>query len=226
MQQWSFRVMNVIKCLMVLFLVGVGAIGESTMPDKQQSWYFRVFLDDKPIGYHEYRMTGDDDQYIMSIKAEFDVQFLFLSVYSYAHNNSETWQNQCLTQLSSTTDDNGEDLFVRFRAVSDGFRIDTPEETQKVNGCVRSFAYWNLDLLKSDRLLNAQTGELVDIELKSMGAESITLGDWPVEAERYQIKGKDLEIDLWYSSSKEWLALRSITKDGYTLQYEREFMAQ
>lgn len=216
--------MKVMLCLMVLLLVSFGAIGESKMPDKQQSWYFKVFLDNEPIGYHEYRMTGSDDQYTMSIKAEFDVKFLFLSVYSYAHKNLETWQNRCLTQLSSTTDDDGEDLFVRFRPENGEFRIDTPQGTQKVNGCVRSFAYWDPDLLNSDRLLNAQTGELVDIELKSMGAESITLGGQPVEAERYQIKGKDLEIDLWYSSSKEWLALRSITKGGYTLQYERQLM--
>ena len=218
--------MNVMKCLMIIVLVSFGTIAESKMPNKQQTWYFKVFLDNKPIGYHEYRMTGNDDQYIMSIKAEFDVKFLFLSVYSYAHNNSETWQNKCLTELSSTTDDNGEDLFVRFRAESDGFLIDTPEGTQTVNECVRSFAYWNQDLLKSDFLLNAQTGELVDIELKSMGEESITLGDQSVEAERYKIKGKDLEIDLWYSPNKEWLALQSITKGGYTLYYERQLMVQ
>lgn len=218
--------MKVMKCLMIIVLVSFGTIAESKMPNKQQTWYFKVFLDNKPIGYHEYRMTGNDDQYIMSIKAEFDVKFLFLSVYSYAHNNSETWQNKCLTELSSTTDDNGEDLFVRFRAESDGFLIDTPEGTQTVNECVRSFAYWNQDLLKSDFLLNAQTGELVDIELKSMGEESITLGDQSVEAERYKIKGKDLEIDLWYSPNKEWLALQSITKGGYTLYYERQLMVQ
>lgn len=218
--------MKVMQYLIIILLVSFGTIAESKMPNKQQSWHFKVFLDNKPIGYHEYRMTGNDDQYIMSIKAEFDVKFLFLSVYSYAHNNSETWKNQCLTELSSTTDDNGEDLFVRFRAESNEFLINTPEGTQTVKECVRSFAYWNQDLLKSDRLLNAQTGELVDIELKSMGEESITLGDQSVEAERYQIKGKDLEIDLWYSPNKEWLALQSITKGGYILQYERQLMVQ
>ncbi len=37
---------------------------------------------------------------------------------------------------------------------------------------------------------------------------------------RYALETRDFRIDLWYSPSKEWLALESRTESGRTIRYQ------
>ena len=213
------------KALITLFyclLFGFASMAQSKAMDAQQNWRFKVYLDDSPIGYHQYTLKRYGDTAQVDIKAEFDVRFMFFSVYDYLHENLEVWQGECLSSLSSTTDDNGENVFVKLSSDNESKKIKTPQGTIETNGCVRSFAYWDPNLLQSERLLNAQTGELVDVEVSRVGADTINLNQQPVEAERYRIKGEDINIDVWYSPNQDWLALQSVTEGGYVLRYERE----
>ena len=51
-----------------------------------------------------------------------------------------------------------------------GYRIVTPSEarTHEVD-CLMSFAYWDQRFLQQQRLLNTQTGELIAVEIPSLG---------------------------------------------------------
>ncbi|MDX2504721.1 MAG: DUF6134 family protein [Gammaproteobacteria bacterium] len=214
--------MRTIILLLTCLLLIVATVAESKAVDRQQNWHFNVYLDDSPIGYHHYNLKRFGDAYQLSIKAEFDVKFLFLSVYKYLHENSETWQGQCLTRLTSNTDDNGDNAFVKLRSEKNKQIIETRKGTETTDECLRSFAYWDPELLNSQRLLNAQTGELINVEFKRIGNEIITINQQSIDADRYRIKGEDIDIDIWYSPDQEWLALQSVTEGGYVLRYERE----
>ena len=87
-----------------------------------------------------------------------------------------------------------------------------------LNGCLRSFAYWNLAYMKSPQLLNSQTGELVTTRLQPMGTETITASGQSLPAQRYRLTGKDIQVDLWYSPQNRWLGLESL-KDGRRIRY-------
>lgn len=208
-----------VKSALLLLILTTTSLTAIAMQNKHQEWYFNVYLDDTPIGYHHFIQVNSDTQKIF-IKAEFDVKLLFFSIYNYLHENSETWDGQCLKELSSNTNDNGEQQYVSFRQQNNNYIIKTQQRSITVNNCVRSFAYWNPDLLQSRQLLNAQTGELVDIELKNMGKNTRLVNNTPVESEQYRLLGKDIEIDLWYSPDKQWLALESKTESGSLLRYE------
>ena len=208
-----------IKSVILFLFLAITSLTAAAMQNKHQEWYFNVYLDDTPIGYHHFIQVNDDTQKIF-IKAEFDVKLLFFSIYNYLHENSETWEGQCLKELSSSTNDNGEQQFVSFYKQNNDYIIKTEKRSITVNNCIRSFAYWNPDLLQSRQLLNAQTGELVDIELKNMGKNTLLVNKTPVESEQYRLLGKDIEIDLWYSPDKQWLALESKTESGSILRYE------
>jgi len=218
--------MKVLNVLAFCFFISVASVAQSRTDDTQQNWRFKVFLDDSPIGYHHYDIKRHGDTYQVSSKAEFNVKFLFLSVYDYFHENLEIWQDQCLNSLNSSTNDNGEVVFVNVIEDNNVLKIETPTGVVETTECLSSFAYWNPELLNTKLLLNAQTGELVDIDFKNIGKELITLGDQSIESELYQLKGKDIEINLWYSSEKEWLVLESITEGGYVLRYQRESKVQ
>ncbi len=183
-------------------------------------YQFRVFLDGDEIGTHRVELKRQGDQKEVSIEANFDVKILFVNVYSYRHSNSETWKGQCLNNINARTDANGDDFFVVTRDNNQGLRLSTHDGDKQLEGCVRSFAYWDPRLLRTERLLNSQTGEYVPVSISELGAEAIELNGTKVTANRYQLIAENDVIDLWYANGNRWVALESKTENGMTIRYE------
>ena len=184
---------------------------------------FRVLLDDKDIGVHRFRVSSQDDRELVEIQADFDVSFFAIPVYSYDHRNREVWRDGCLERIESKTDDNGDEFRVEGEARGDRFVVSTQSDTTELDaGCVMSFAYWNRDFLSQGRLLNAQTGEYLPVDVEEAGTERLTLGDASVQALRYRLVNREEEIDIsvWYdAASGRWLSLESRVGDARVLRY-------
>lgn len=204
--------------LMLLFASAAHSVVARGDSDAKE-WNFRVYLGESAIGHHVYRLTEHGGSKTIVTEADFKVRFLFFTAYRYQHLNTETWQDDCLQQIESRTDANGRILSVRGLQGPQGFRIDQPE-TQSLHSCVKSFAYWDHDILEEDALLNPQTGELTAIDVELLAEEMLEVRGREVPARKYRLKTSDLAVDVWYSQDREWLALESTTKDGRTLRYE------
>jgi hypothetical protein len=106
------------------------------------SWSFRVLLDGKPIGQHQFRATDGAGERTLVSEAAFSVRLLGVTLYQYQHRAVERWRGDCLLALSADTDDNGERTRVSARALGEQFEVTAPVP-QTERGCVMSFAYWN-----------------------------------------------------------------------------------
>jgi hypothetical protein len=220
------------RALTVLLACGLALTATSalaTLPDTDMEWQaddrywnFRVLLDDREIGFHEFRVLNDGTEQRVEIDAQFDVKVLFITAYSYRHSNVENWRNGCLVSIRSSTDDNGDRLEVAGRTGEEGFVLERSGEPRELTGnCIRSFAYWNPGILTAGKLLNAQTGELVDVAIEERGAANVPVGDRSLPARHYRITMDDGTIDLWYHrDSGQWLALEAPTEGGRVLRYE------
>ncbi len=184
-----------------------------------EKYEFKVFLDEREIGYHRFVVTPQNMRTFVSSEAHFDVSFLFLNFYRYLHSSNEIWLNDCLSTIESHTNDNGENHFVRGQTSDDSFLLQTAEQRLQVDGCVRTFAYWDPSLLSSGQLLNPQTGELIEVEIVFIGESIIDRGERSSIARHYQITSDQLTIDLWYSTDEKWLALESTVENGARLRY-------
>jgi hypothetical protein len=176
-----------------------------------REWHFDVSLDGRPIGEHRFVLREDAGARELTSEARFRVRFLFVDAYRYEHHARERWRGDCLEQLDARTDVNGERSEITYPDSGRGPRAD----------CVRTFAYWNPEILEWRRLLNPQTGEYVDIQVKPMGRELID----GRPAQRYRLLGRGrepLQIDLWYTPTLDWLALESTTPEGRRLRYARK----
>ena len=185
-----------------------------------REWNFRVYLDDNEIGYHNFSLFEEAGQKRLVTEAEFRVKFLFITAYSYDHFNQETWQGDCLQEIRSRTDANGKKFTVHASRDEGVLEIEAPQGKTGVQGCVKTFAYWNPDILDEPRLLNSQTGELLPVEVTRIAKESLTVKGENTSAERYRLTAKDLKLDIWYSEDNRWLALESTVKGGHILRYE------
>ena len=187
----------------------------------QADWRFEVLLNDKPIGFHSFSLTGDGERQTLTTEAQFDVKFLFINAFRYRHDNTEIWGNGCLDSINATTDSNGDFLSVRGQRFENAFRLEDQPAKPLPGECIQTFAYWNPDILDSSRLLNSQTGELEDVTVIRENLDAIDINGKTVEAIRYRLLAKSGAITLWYSNdeSRRWLALEAPAKGGRTLRY-------
>ncbi|MGD8498481.1 MAG: DUF6134 family protein [Chromatiales bacterium] len=212
----SIRILILAVALMLV--AALGTAGSSGTDELR----FRVLLDDKEIGYHNFRVTERGDEQVIESEASFDVRLLFVPVYSYRHSNTEVWRDGCLRRIESRTDDNGEPFEVRGIPQQQGLKVATREEADLLAGCVRSFAYWNRGFVGEDRLLNAQNGEYMPVEVRTLGRDTLRMGEREVIAEAYRILApeKNVDITVWYDQqSGRWLALESVAKNGSLVRY-------
>ena len=185
----------------------------------EQKWNFTVYLDDTPIGYHEFSVRRAEGYQTMSTRARFDVTFLKIPLFRYRHQNVEKWSNRCLNSIASTTDQNGKLFRVEGATTDTGFQVSANEEDVTFPPCISTFAYWDKSFLQHTRLLNSQTGEYIEVDVDHLGENSIMVRSTSVPANRYRLTAEDLDIELWYSRNDQWLGLQSTTSNGRLLRY-------
>lgn len=188
----------------------------------EQEWRFRVYLDDREIGYHQFTLAQDGELQRLSSRARFDVTFLKIPFYRYRHESLEHWNSKCLQEITSNTDQNGRHFHVAGMARDGAFEIRSNTGDHTLPSCISTFAYWDKSFLERGRLLNSQTGEYLDVEVNYLGESTLALGESAVQAHQYRITANDLDIEVWYSSDDEWLALDSTTTNGSRLRYVAE----
>ena len=182
-------------------------------------WDFRVFLDDAPIGYHRFSLSGKGDARELKSETRFEVKFLSFTAYRYVHDAAEEWRGNCLVRLAARTDDNGQHSLVEAVSSDGGVVVATETSHERLPGCVMSFAYWNPEMLRQPRLLNVQTGEFEVVKIAALGEQTISVRGVAVAAKHYRVTGSKNPIDLWYSTADEWLALESTVSGRRRLRY-------
>ena len=191
--------------------------------DASQALVFQALLDGDPIGVHEFRIREQDSGRVVESRAKFDVSVLFVTVFRYRHRNTEVWQDGCLQRLDSETDSNGTTYDVDVRSQPDGYRVVTEDDSRFYPlECLMSFAYWDRRFLERDRLLNAQTGELIDVRIESLGTTEL---DWPgvgepVEGFHIVSEPDDVDIKVYYRQGDgRWTGLESVLESGRVMRY-------
>ncbi len=211
-----------IKTVYITLLLNLVLLSVVYAESPGAQWIFNVLLNDKSIGEHRFMVSrGADDLLNVESNANMKVKFIFFDAYQYSHEAKETWKDGCLQSIQAKTNNNNDMLTVNGSTHEQYFIVEATEKTEMLEGCVRSFAYWDLStILKAEKLLNSQTGEYVETEVIMNDWETIRAAGIEWKAKKYTIKGEGLHIDLWYGTEGEWLKLKSMLKNGRELVYE------
>jgi len=192
-------------------------------PVPEQDLVFEVLLDDKPVGYHRFKVTDQQQQQVVEIEAKFKVKFLGIPVYRYDHRNRETWQQGCLQSIVSRTNDDGDDFHVEGQVNSERFELTTQGgEAVIETGCVMSFAYWDKNFLQQSSLLNSQNGEYLPVKIVAEGVDELQVNASPVRASRHRLGNSEQAIDItvWHAvDDGRWLSLESRVEGGRVIRY-------
>jgi hypothetical protein len=188
-----------------------------------KDYVFRVMLDGSEIGYHRFQVSRQGDREVIEIDARFKVTFLGIPVYRYEHHNREVWRQGCLDSIASATRDGGDRFKVEGRPTARGFELTTLDGKREIESdCVMTFAYWNPEFLKQDKLLNAQNGDYLRMDIEAVGPGKLKLPDRSIDADIYRLRNADEQIDitLWYARDDgRWLSLESRVEGGRVIRY-------
>lgn len=201
-------------------ILGLSPVAATAEGQAGRTLVFDVFLDGKKIGYHRFEIDGPRSNAAVRSEASFDVKFLFVTAFSYRHTATESWSNGCLDEIVARTDSNGKELTVLGERTEDAFVIETGDVEAELPSCVMSFAYWNPVFLEQPRLLNPQTGEYLEVDVRELGRDTVRLEGREVPARSVRVTARQMDITLWYSENSEWLALESVAKGGRIIRYE------
>jgi len=184
---------------------------------------FDVYLDDKKIGLHEVRISEEGDEKRVAVQANMQVNLLFITLFSYEHEAQERWQQGCIAELNTRTLDDGEHLEVTGVKVDKGLQVKTRQESKVIDDCVRTFAYWDPQLLSSNYLLNTQNGKYEQAQLIKEGEQPLSFNGMTYGPKRYRLNvGEDVVIQLWYDADNSWQALETRVAGGRKLRYLRQ----
>ena len=191
-----------------------------------QEWAFDVYLDKSKMGQHTFTLTEKDGVKELVSKAKFNVKVLFVNAYSYDHTAKETWNKECLTNIESKTTENKVNTTLNGKLDGTKFVVDvTGQAKQNLPECVSTFAYWNPDVVKQAALLNPQNGVYQKTRFDNLGNDNIMVKGKPTDTTHYRLLSAPgskikLEIDLWYANNKDWVALKTVTPEGYNVYYK------
>ena len=181
-------------------------------------WEFDAVLNDKVIGQHTF-IYGDEKTVS---DANFKFEYLFMD-FIYQHKSSETWQGNCLKTISSRTDDDGDMYDVSGYMEANQFMVTTNNKTSELPLCVMTFAYGNPKILDQKKLMNAQNGEYMDVDIQFLREENHMVKGKDILTDLWQIEAKgddgDLLVYLWYDKNMNWVSLKSQTPIG-DMQYK------
>ncbi|MGB5255929.1 MAG: DUF6134 family protein [Woeseiaceae bacterium] len=209
-----------LSALSLFLVLTLGTPASSGAASASQSWDFSVMLDGNQIGYHRFELLEDGEDQLLRSEANFNVRFLFFNAFRYRHEVEETWRDGCLREIDALTQTNGKEIAVSGSMVEDRLVIDAGDAKSELQDCVMTFAYWNPQFLNQPRLLNAQSGEYLDVAVESLGNEPVRVRGQNVDASVFRLTAKKLELKLWYSPNDEWLALESVAEGGRIIRYE------
>lgn len=201
--------------LLVLCVNFVSIDNAKAEPQAPQNWYFDVKLDDKELGFHEFVATADERGYDVVATAAFRYAIFGVTLFSYEHKVRERYdENLCLQEIESTTKTNGNIERLRGFKTGEGFAIETDAGSSTETGCLLTFAYWTPKLLSQKRILNGQSGDVVEIDVSQQtsanGSPALTF---------YSVNGRQLDLTLGYDSQGHWRTLESTLKNGRNLSY-------
>ncbi|MCI4661919.1 MAG: DUF6134 family protein [Neomegalonema sp.] len=174
-----------------LALLGTSAPGHAATGERR----FDIIRDGDVIGHHSVIPSLSGDELTLAIDIQIAVKILGLTVYRYAHQNTERWRGGTLLSLNARTDDDGEAAFCKVMRGDDAFMVEGSSFKGQVPLTSGTTSYWNADALSAPVWISTQSGSPLAIDIRRQAPQG-GLTPWRISG--------DLDLTLYYDAAMEW----------------------
>ena len=191
----------------------------ATAPDGLELEY-RVLRDGAEIGRHKVWFRHDGDA-VITVETEISitVSLLFITLYTYRLDATETWRGDRLVALDSTTDDDGDLYVVSAHAEGDNLVVGAGANSWMAPATIIPTSLWRREMAQGELLIGVERGEAIAVAFHDQGLESVVARGGDVSARKIVVSG-ELERALWYDDDGMLVRLQLIARDGSTIIYE------
>lgn len=168
---------------------------------------FTVLRKGKPFGSHRLEFEREEDgRLTVTTDVDLKVKFGPITAFRYRLDSVEEWLDGQLVSLSGTSNSDGRKGKVTATANSDAMIVESTKFDGTLPLTTIPSSHWNRLQVYQDQMLSTETGEVLDIEVETIGADIVEVSGEPVETTHYRLKS-DLTVDLWYDAQSRWVKL-------------------
>lgn len=168
---------------------------------------FTVLRKGKPFGTHTLSFDRTEDGGLtVTTDVDLKVKFGPITAFRYRLDSVEQWADGQLKSLTGTSNSDGRKGKVSAEAVDDTLRVESTKFDGVLPATTIPSSHWNRLQVYQDRMLSTETGEVLDIDVETIGTDTIDVNGESIEATHYRLKS-DLTVDLWYDNQSRWVKL-------------------
>jgi hypothetical protein len=205
-----------------LIVLAVATIGPSAIASDAEAREFQILVDGRPAGSYTMTITKrPDGSVVQTGQANVRVRVL-IKTFVYTYSGTETWHDDRLTKVESTTNDDGTRYQLKGTATEQGMTVTVNGRTSITSADTWTTSYWRLPAMKIRNgpidLLDADNGRQLKVRLNEIGKTTIYVNGQPLEARHFQVRGA-VSADLWHDANDRLVRLESI-EDGHRTRLE------
>lgn len=168
---------------------------------------FTVLRKGKPFGTHKLSFDrADDGRLTVTTDVDLQVKFGPITAFRYRLDSVEEWVNGQLAALNGTSNSDGRKGKVSAEAEGDELLVESTKFDGTLPLSIIPSSHWNRLQVYQDRMLSTETGEVLDIEVETIGEDIVEVDGEALVTTHYRLKS-DLTVDLWYDDQSRWVKL-------------------
>ncbi|MCC9621067.1 DUF6134 family protein [Thalassospira sp. MA62] len=209
----SMHGFSVLLSVSAIWLLG------GTLAHADETLNFQVLKDGEPIGYEKVAISDTEQGRTVNVETLTDVRVLFLK-FHYDHQRTETWKNNELVSVTSTTNDDG--THYTYQAdYQDGCYTVAGKSVPKRDVCDNAWplTLWDESVTGKSNLYSVINAEPYAVTTTKVGTETLRIDNREIPAVHYVMSG-DVERDIWFDQQGKMIKT-SFKRKGYDIDFLR-----
>lgn len=168
---------------------------------------FTVLRKGKPFGTHKLSFEREENgELTVTTDVDLQVKFGPITAFKYRLDSVENWIDGKLVSLSGKSNNDGRKGEVVAEVADDQLVVDGTKFDGVLPLSTIPSSHWNRLQVYQGQMLSTETGEVLDIEVETLGEDVVQVDGQNVETTHYRLKS-DITVDLWYDNQSRWVKL-------------------
>ena len=182
---------------------------------------FNVLRNGAPFGFHTVRFDVAPDGIVRATtRVKLRAGIGPIPLYRYDLLATERWRDGRLVELDGDVNRDGSKGSVSAHAVGDVIDVEGTAYEGTVAATTIPASHWNIAAIQARTLLSSENGQLIDVAVRKVGRETVTVAGRPMETTRYLLDS-DIDVTLWYDDAGHWVKLAFAAR-GQDIDYVLE----